>query len=95
MVAELFDEADDNGDNFLTTEEFQGLITQMGGLENILENLGWIDKFGSSAEEQAEKQTVMEKKNAVLNQIMNEMGTVYRNAVVLDQFVTLMARFMD
>ena len=94
LLAELFDDADDNGDNFLTTEEFQGLLNNMG-FENILENLGWIDKYGPSAEDQQAKNTIMQQKNALLNQIMNEMRTTYRNAVVLDQFIALMSRFMD
>merc|ERR1711879_434511 len=94
MVSELFDEADEDGDNFLTTEEFNNLITQMGGLENILENLGWIDKIGTSPKEVHDREQLMAQKNAILAQIVNDMKFTYRNAVVLDQFIVLISRLM-
>merc|ERR1711879_662695 len=93
MVSELFDEADEDGDNFLTTEEFNNLISQMG-FENILENLGWIDKIGNSPQELREREQLMNQKNAILAQIVNDMKFTYRNAVVLDQFIILISRLM-
>jgi len=93
MLSDIFDEADANGDNFLTTEEFTALITDMGGLENILDNLGWIDKPGKSPEEQRQHAAIITKQTNLLYDMMNEMRSKYRNAVDLDQFVALMARF--
>lgn len=93
MLSDLFDEADENGDNFLTTEEFSGLISNMGGIENILDDLGWIDKPGSSPEELKQHAAIITKQTNLLYEMMNEMRSKYRNAVDLDQFVQLMARF--
>ena len=94
MVAELFDEADEDGDNFLTTEEFNNLIVQMGGLEVILENLGWIDKPDNTPQAQHQYRKTLEQKQVILSEIVDDMKYTYRNAVVLDQFITLMSHLM-
>merc|ERR1712232_153762 len=92
MLEDLFDDADDNGDNFLTTQEFTGLLNRLGGLENILDNLGWIDKPDPKNPEKHEN--VMRVKNAIFNDIIRDFNLKYRNAVDLDQFLNLMARLM-
>merc|ERR1712137_74398 len=89
----LFDEADDNGDNFLTTEELQGLLSKMGGIDSVLDELGWIDTPGASDAELRQYSEILRQKNIILDGILREMRTRYRNAVDLDQFVSLMAQF--
>lgn len=79
-LAELFDMADDNGDNFLTSQEFSGLLASVDGIKSILDQLGWLDESKDPT--------------PVVNAIIQEIRTRYRNAVDLDQFVLLMSRFM-
>merc|ERR1712137_282129 len=89
----LFDEADDDGDNFLTTEELQSLLSRMGGIENVLDELGWIDTPGANEAELRQYADVLRQKQAILDGILRDMRTKYRNAVDLDQFVALMSQF--
>ena len=93
MLSQLFDQADENADSYLTTEEFKALVEQMGGICSILQTLGWMNGPGASEDEQAKYIAAAVEKEAQYEAMLEEIRTKYRNAVVLGQFTLLMSRF--
>ena len=90
VLADLFDEADEDGDNFLTSEELLTLITRVGrSVVDILETLGWIEKKTDTNDPEYKK--MVDAKSTNFTRMISEIRNTYRNAVDLDQFVGLMA----
>ena len=79
-LTELFDSADIDGDLFLTSDELNQLLNNVGGLEAILDQLGWKNEKIDQP--------------AIMAEIFQEIRTKYRNAVDLDQFMGLMAKLI-
>ena len=79
-LTELFDSADIDGDLFLTSDELNQLLNNVGGLEAVLDQLGWKNEKIDQP--------------AIMAEIFQEIRTKYRNAVDLDQFMGLMAKLI-
>lgn len=82
MIAELFDDADENGDGYLTSSEIKEAIEAKGGLVFIFDTLGWL--------EEVDKLTHKEFEN-----FLQLIQTNYDDAVDLDEFTELIIELFE
>lgn len=79
-LSRLFDDGDVAGDNCLTRTALETLVLSVGGLNEILNELDWLEEGIN--------------KTPIFSSILSDIQSKYQDAIDLDQFIVLMMRFM-